>query len=50
MLDIYPGGKQGISDETFNILNYSSDIINSWLRGFGDSVLNSCEVVSNHNH
>lgn len=43
--------ERGISDETFDILKYSSLDINSWLRGFGDvktSVLKSCEVVRNH--
>ncbi|MGE9752754.1 hypothetical protein ACQP3R_07525 [Bacillus inaquosorum] len=43
--------ERGISDETFNILKYSSHDINSWLRGFGDvktSVLKSCDVVRNH--
>ncbi|WP_255452297.1 beta-class carbonic anhydrase [Sporosarcina sp. ANT_H38] len=43
--------ERGISDETFDILKYSSHDIDSWLRGFGDvksSVLKSCEVVRNH--
>lgn len=43
--------EQGISDETFDILKYSSNDIYSWLRGFGDvktSVLKSCDVVRNH--
>ena len=44
--------ERGISDDTFNILKYSSHDIDSWLRGFGDvktSVLKSCkESVITH--
>lgn len=43
--------ERGISDETFDILKYSSTDIHCWFRGFGDvktSVLKSCDVVRNH--
>lgn len=43
--------ERGISDETFDILEYSSIDIKRWLQGFGDvetSVLKSCDVVRNH--